>query len=68
MKFDAAYSHHNGVEVWKSRDLYEWITDIFAAPRVKIQPRATRTIRAHVMRELEPTVGRLACQWMRKSS
>ena len=53
MKFDAAYSHHNGVEVWKSRDLYEWITDIFAAPRVKIQPRATRTIRAHVMRELE---------------
>ena len=53
MKFDAVYSHHNGVEVWKSRDLYEWATDIFVAPRVKIQPRGTRTIRAHVSRELE---------------
>ncbi len=53
MKFDAVYSHRNGVEVWKSRDLYEWATDIFAAPNAKVQPRATRTIRAHVMHELE---------------
>lgn len=53
MKFDATYSHHNGVEVWKSRDLYEWTTDIFAAPRVKVRARATKAIRAHVARELE---------------
>ena len=55
MKFDAAYSHHHGVEVWKGRELYEWATDIFAAPRVKVQTRATRTIRAHVTQELQAT-------------
>ena len=55
MKFDAAYSHHNGVEVWKGRELYEWATDIFAAPRVKVDAGATRTIRAHVAQELQGT-------------
>ena len=52
MKFVATYSHHNGVEMWKSRDLYEWATDIFAAPRVKVQAKSTRQIRSHVLSEL----------------
>ena len=53
MKFESAYSHHHGVEVWKSLDLYEWATDIFAAPKVKIQRQATARIRDHVKSELE---------------
>ena len=52
MKFVATYSHHNGVEMWKSRDLYEWATDIFAAPQVKVQAKSTRQIRSHVLSEL----------------
>jgi hypothetical protein len=53
MKFVATYSHHNGVDVWKERELYEWLTDIFEAPRVKIGARATNDIRQHVKAELE---------------
>ena len=52
MKFVATYSHHNGVAVWKERDLYEWVTDIFEAPRVKIKPKGTGDIRNHVKNEL----------------
>ncbi len=52
MKFNAAYSHHNGVGIWKARELYEWATDIFAAPKVAIQPRSTGEIRRHVSSEL----------------
>ena len=29
MRLVATYSHHNGVDLWQSRDLYEWLTDIF---------------------------------------
>jgi len=53
MKFVAAYSHHSGVDLWKERDLYEWLTDIFEAPKVKIGLRATNDIRQHVKAELE---------------
>jgi hypothetical protein len=53
MKFVATYSHHNGVDVWKDRDLYEWITDVFEAPKVKIGQYATTDIRQHVKAELE---------------
>lgn len=53
MKFVATYSHHNGVDVWKNRDFYEWLTDIFQAPRVKIRERSTTDIRQHVKNELE---------------
>ena len=52
MNFRAAYSHHNGVETFKGRDLYEWATDIFAAPNVVIQARSTPEIRRHVSAEL----------------
>ncbi len=53
MKFVATYSHHNGVDVWKERELYEWLTDIFEAPKIKIGPKATTDVRAHVKAELE---------------
>ena len=52
MKFNAAYSHHNGVGIFKGRDLYEWATDIFAAPKVAIQAKSTPEIRRHVSAEL----------------
>ena len=53
MKFDSAYSHHLGVEVWKSRALYSWATRIFAEPGVTIHARATTAIRDHVRHVLE---------------
>lgn len=52
MKFDAVYSLHNGVDLWKERDLYEWITDVFEAPRVKVRAGGTGDIREHVRNEL----------------
>ena len=52
MKFKAAYSHHNGVGIWKGRELYEWATDIFAAPQVTIKAKSTGQIRDHVRSEL----------------
>lgn len=52
MKFDAAFSHHNGVEIWKNRDLYEWATDIFSAPEVRVQAKSTQSIRDHIVNEL----------------
>ena len=52
MKFNATYSHHNGVGIWKGRNLYEWATDIFAAPQVIVQAKSTRQIRNHVNSEL----------------
>lgn len=53
MRFVASYSHHNGVDVWKERDLYEWTTDIFEAPRIGVGQRTTSDIREHVRAELE---------------
>ncbi|MCO6388252.1 hypothetical protein [Aliihoeflea sp. 40Bstr573] len=53
MKFVATYSHHHGVDIWKDRDLYEWVTDIFEAPRIAVAPRSTSDIRQHVKTELE---------------
>lgn len=53
MRFVATYSHHNGVDIWKDRDLYEWVTDIFEAPKIAVAPRSTPEIRQHVKAELE---------------
>ena len=53
MKLDAAYSHHNGVDLWQERDIYEWATDIFEAPKIKIGEVSTAVIRDHVKGELE---------------
>ena len=53
MTLSATYSHHNGVALWRQRELYEWATDIFEAPGIKIERRATSIIRDHVKSELE---------------
>lgn len=52
MKFDTAYSFHNGVALWKERRLYEWIIGVFDAPKVKIKAGSTGDIRDHVKNEL----------------
>lgn len=52
MKLDATYSHHNGVDIWQERDLYEWATDIFEAPKIKVGEVSTTVIRDHVKGEL----------------
>ena len=53
MKFVDTYSHHNGVDLWKERDYYEWLTDIFEVPKLKVEGRVTTEIRNHVKDELE---------------
>lgn len=53
MKLAATYSHHKGASVWKDRDLYEWITDLFEVPSLTVTARATGTVREHVRKELE---------------
>jgi hypothetical protein len=53
MRLVGTYSHHSGVDAWTERDLFEWITDVFEAPRIKVGPRTTTQIRQHVRDELE---------------
>ena len=53
MRFNAAYSLHNGVDIWKERDLYEWVTDIFEAPTITVGSRTTTEIRDHIKSEFE---------------
>lgn len=53
MRFVEAYSHHNGREAWQSRELDEWLTDLFEAPSVSIGSGATMGIRDHLRAELE---------------
>lgn len=52
MKLAYSYEDHHsaGVE-WEQRELKEWLTDVFAAPAVKIEPRCTPEIRKHVETE-----------------
>ena len=53
MKLHGTYSHHNGVEFWQNRELYEWVTDIFEAPKIKVGTGSSPVIRDHVRCELE---------------
>ena len=52
MNFVEGYSHRNGMVEWVKRDLFEWITDVFNAPTITLQAKATATIRQHVRSEL----------------
>jgi hypothetical protein len=51
MKLNNTYDHHNGVTEWQRRDLYEWLTDVFEAPAIKIQRQCTPAIHKHVKNE-----------------
>ena len=52
MKFAGAYSLHNGDAEWEKRELYEWVTDLFEAPKIPIGPGCTSGIRRHLQEEL----------------
>ena len=52
MNFFEGYSHRNGKVEWEKRDLDEWITDVFNAPSITVEPHATNAIRDHVRSEL----------------
>ncbi len=51
MKLSFTYNHHNADAEWERRELKEWLTDVFAAPAVKIESRCTPEIRRHVEQE-----------------
>lgn len=51
MKFAEAYSHHNGRDQWRERELDDWITDVFEKPDIQIIPGCTTAIRDHVKGE-----------------
>lgn len=51
MQFAEAYSHHNGRDQWKERDLDEWLTDVFQKPDLQLVPGCTTQVRDHVRRE-----------------
>jgi len=52
MKLAFTYDdHHSAGAEWERADLKEWLTDVFEAPVVKIEPRCTPVIRSHVKRE-----------------
>lgn len=53
MKLSHIYDHNCGRSHWERRELYEWLTDIFEAPSLRIQPGCTTEIRQHVRDELE---------------
>jgi hypothetical protein len=53
MKVDHAYDHHNAVAEWTRRELYEWLSDVFEAPGIKIKEGCTTAIRDYVRSEFE---------------
>jgi len=53
MKLAYVYDHHNAVAEWSKRELDEWVTDIFAAPKLRLAPKCTTGIRVHVEKEFQ---------------
>lgn len=53
MKMAWAYSHNNGDAEWIERDLRDWLTDVFEAPAIPVQPGSTRAIREHIRTEFQ---------------
>jgi len=53
MKFDAAYSLHNGDAEWRKRELFEWLSDLFNVPGLLVEPGSTGKIRDHIRSELQ---------------
>ncbi|MFH2135704.1 MAG: BglII/BstYI family type II restriction endonuclease [Pseudomonadota bacterium] len=53
MKLAFTYGHHNGDTEWQKSELYDWITDIFEAPAIKLGPGCTGDIRQHISREFQ---------------
>lgn len=53
MKYIEAYSHNNGEVEWNKRDMFEWITDLFEVPAIKIQKGSTTKVRDHIRGQLD---------------
>lgn len=51
MKLEFVHDHHHGQAEWVKRDLYEWITDVFEAPAIKLRSGCTSEIRNHIANE-----------------
>jgi hypothetical protein len=52
MKLAFTYDeHHNAGAEWNRRELREWLTDVFEAPALTIQPKCTQMIHEHVANE-----------------
>ena len=51
MHFVRAYSHHNGRDQWRDRELDDWLIDVFEKPDIVVGPGSTTTIRDHVKGE-----------------
>ncbi len=52
MRLSGTYALHGGVEVWRDRDLYEWITDVLEEPGIRVQKGVTTEIRSHIKQQL----------------
>lgn len=52
MKFAEAFSLHNADVEWQRRELDEWLTDLFEAPSIVVEPGCTGKIRSHLKDEL----------------
>ena len=53
MRLAFTHEHHNGGAEWEKRELFEWITDIFEAPGIRLEAGCTTAIRQHVSREFQ---------------
>jgi hypothetical protein len=53
MKYVEAYSHHNAEAEWQKRELFEWLTDVFAAPSIEIARKTSSVIRAHIRQQFD---------------
>lgn len=53
MTYIEAYSHNNGEFEWTRRDLFEWLTDVFEAPSIKIEKGCTTKVREHIRSQFD---------------
>jgi len=51
MRFECTHDHHHAAAEWQERDLYEWVTDVFEAPAIKLRNGCTKAIREHISKE-----------------
>jgi len=52
MQYIENYSHQNGEDHLKTKQLYEWTISIFQAPHIKIAKGCTAVVREHVRSKL----------------
>lgn len=53
MRLAWVYDHNNAAAEWQRREASDWLTDVFEAPSISLQPGITQDIRRHVRSEFE---------------